>query len=51
MGRGSHDRIGTFGKGNSGSKYRVDKVCNAANSADHNHRVPGAKSEISGPNL
>jgi len=29
--------MGTFGKGNSGSKYRVDEVCNArANSADHN---------------
>ena len=29
--------MGTFGKGNSGSKYRVDEVCDArANSADHN---------------
>ena len=36
MGRGSHDRIGTFGKGNSGSKYRVDKMYDVANSADHN---------------
>ena len=36
-GPGSRDKMGTFGKGNSGSKYRVDEVCDAhANSADHN---------------
>jgi len=35
MGPGSSDRMGTFGKGNSGSKYRVDEVCDAANSAVH----------------
>ena len=34
-GPGSRDRMGTFGKGNSGSKYRVDEVCDAANLADH----------------
>ena len=28
--------MGTFGKENSGSKYRVVEVCDAANSADHN---------------
>ena len=29
--------VGTFCRGNSGSKYRVDEVCNArANGADHN---------------
>ena len=34
---GSRDRMGTFGRGNSGRKYRVDKVCDArTNSADHN---------------
>jgi len=31
--------MGIFGKGNSGSKYRVDEVCEAANSADHNGMV------------
>ena len=32
--------MGTFGKGNSGSKYRVDEVCNAhTNSADHNQSI------------
>ena len=31
--------IGTFGKGNSGGKYRVDEVWDAANSADHNHSL------------
>ena len=36
-GPGSRDRMRTFGKGNSGSKYRVDEVCDACtNSADHN---------------
>ena len=34
---GSRDRMGTFGEGSSGSKYRVDEVCDArANSVDHN---------------
>jgi len=28
--------MGTFGKGNSGSNYRVVEVFDAANSADHN---------------
>jgi len=28
--------MGTFCKGNSGSNYRVDELCDAANSADHN---------------
>ena len=28
--------MGTFGKGNSGSKYRLDEVCDAANSAYRN---------------
>ena len=33
---GSRYRMGAFGKGYSGSRYRVDKVCDTANSADHN---------------
>jgi len=28
--------MGAFCKGNSGSNYRVDELCDAANSADHN---------------
>ena len=32
--------MGTFSKGNSGSKYRVDEVCDAGdNSADHNQSI------------
>ena len=38
-GPGSRGRMGTFGKGNSASKYTVVEVCDAANSADHNYSL------------
>jgi len=31
--------MATFRKGNNGSKYTADKVCDSANSGDHNYSL------------